>query len=384
MSLVPLFSVILVDLIGFGVVMPILPFYAEAFGASATTLGLLLAVYALMQFCCAPLWGRLSDRIGRRKVLVLTTCGGALSLTILGLANSMVLIFLGRILSGIFAANISVAQAYVADVTPQEERTAKMGMIGAAFGIGFVIGPALGGILSPYGYALPILVAAALSFVNAIHIFLRVPEPARHEAQATANVVHVKILHQRTLRFFVLLNFLFVAGVSQLEAILAFFLMDRFGYGAHQVAYLLVYMALIMAAIQGGVLRRIKGVYDARLLWAGSLVLGLAFMAVTQTVHLIPLLVWLGLASIGRGFAQPALLGIFSRAVPQAQHGAAMGTFQSAASLARVFAPALAGLLYDRAPHLPFLLGGGVIVGIGIFLVLRLGPATNETQFALR
>ena len=146
-SLLILFSVVVLDLIGFGIVVPILPFYAEKYGANATILGLLLMSYAMMQFLFATLWGRLSDRIGRKKVLLLTMGGSVLGLLVLGLANSLALLFAGRILSGIFGANISVASAYVTDVTTPENRAKGMGMIGAAFGIGFILGPALGGAL---------------------------------------------------------------------------------------------------------------------------------------------------------------------------------------------------------------------------------------------
>ena len=175
-SLLILFSVIVLDLIGFGIVIPILPFYAEQYGANATLLGLLLTSYAVMQFLFSPIWGKLSDQIGRKKVLLLTMGGSVLGLLILGLAHSLTLLFVGRILSGAFGANISVASAYVTDVTTPENRAKGMGMIGAAFGIGFILGPAFGGMLSVYGYSVPILAAAGLGAVNVVYAMFRLGE----------------------------------------------------------------------------------------------------------------------------------------------------------------------------------------------------------------
>jgi DHA1 family tetracycline resistance protein-like MFS transporter len=156
-----LFGVVIVDLIGFGIVVPVLPFYADRYGANGTVLGVIIAAYAAAQFVCAPIWGRLSDRIGRRPVMLMTIAGTALSLLFLGLADSVLTIFLARLLGGAFAANVSVASAYVSDVTAAEERTRWMGMLGASFGVGFVLGPAIGGVLAPYGYHVPMLTAAS-------------------------------------------------------------------------------------------------------------------------------------------------------------------------------------------------------------------------------
>ena len=243
-NLLILFSVIVLDLIGFGVVMPILPFYAKQYGANATVLGLLLTSYSAMQFAFSSVWGRLSDRIGRKNVLLFTIAGSAVSLTILGLADSLFLLFVGRILSGVFAANISVASAYVTDVTTEENRSKGMGMIGVAFGIGFLLGPAMGGILSRHGYHAPILTAAGLCALNWIYTFARLPEPSKHHKPE--EVIKTSALSHRPIFMFCTIYFLFTVAVSQLETTFALFMMQRFHYDAMHVAYILALMALIM------------------------------------------------------------------------------------------------------------------------------------------
>lgn len=175
-----LFSVVVVDLIGYGIVVPILPFWAERYGASGFFLGLILASHALMQFLLAPTWGRLSDRIGRRPVMLVTIAGTAFSLLALGFAESLLQIFFARILTGIFGANISVATAYLTDVTEEADRTRWMGMIGASFAVGFTIGPPLGGLLAQLGQGAPMFFAAGLAFINVVWAAWRLVEPERH------------------------------------------------------------------------------------------------------------------------------------------------------------------------------------------------------------
>lgn len=359
-NLLILFSVIVLDLIGFGVVMPILPFYAKQYGANATVLGALLTSYSAMQFVFSSLWGKLSDRIGRKNVLLFTIAGSAVSLTILGLANSLLLLFVGRILAGIFAANISVASAYVTDVTTEENRSKGMGMIGAAFGIGFLLGPAMGGILSRHGYHVPILVAAGLSALNWIYAFARLPEPARHHKPE--EVIKTSVLSHRPILLFCAIYFLFTVAVSQLEATFAFFMMQRFNYDAMHVSYILALMALIMVGIQGGLIRTLTQKYgEPLLLVSGALLLAASFAFVPWSPTVVLLLLPLGFSSVGRGISQPSLMSLVSKKSPPHMRGAVMGTFQASASLGRVVGPVLAGTLFDVSAPLPFYVAGGLM-----------------------
>jgi MFS family permease len=360
--------VVILDLVGFGIVMPILPFYAREFGADATTLGFLLMVYAAAQFVCAPLWGWLSDRIGRRPVMLVTVAGTSLSLLALGLAGSLEWLFLARILGGCFAANIGVASAYIADVTGEDERTRWMGMLGASFGVGFVLGPAIGGLLAPYGYGVPMLVAAglaALNFGQAVFVLREPPSHAQSERSAEAG--RLAVLRDPMIRWLCLSNLLFSIAVTQLETVFAFFMMDRFSYDAREVAFVLVGMAVVMGGIQGGGMKALSARFSERaLVFAGTLLLALAFLGIPESASVALLLAPLGLAAGGRAVVQPSLLSLVSVAADPRSRGVAMGTFQSAASLARVVGPVAAGWLYDREYAAPFWLAAGLLIVVAL------------------
>lgn len=364
-----LLSVVVVDLIGFGVVVPILPFVALEYGASGLELGALLTAYSAAQFAFAPVWGRLSDRIGRRPVLLFTITGTALSLALLGWAPSLGWMYAARLLSGAFAANVSVASAYIADVTDEQERTRWMGLLGASFGIGFTIGPALGGALAPFGLSVPLLAAAGLAAANGVHAFFVLSEPDTRVAQDALEprARRLDVLRDPRLRHLCALYFVFSLAVTQLETVFPFYMDARFGYDASQVAVLLVAMAILMGAIQGGGMRTLSRRFrEPALFVTGSLALGAAFFATPAAPSVALLLVPLAVAAVGRAIAQPALMSLASFAAPPQQRGIAMGTFQSSASLARVAGPLLAGGLYDLSLAWPFLCAGVLALGVGL------------------
>jgi MFS transporter, DHA1 family, tetracycline resistance protein len=378
-----LFAVVVLDLVGFGVVMPVLPFWAQEFGAGALAFGVLQSSYAAAQFVCAPLWGRLSDRIGRRPVLLFTIAGTALAMLATGLAPSLAWLFAARILAGAFAANISVASAYIADVTPPEERTRWMGLLGASFGVGFVIGPALGALLVPYGHAVPMYFTAGLAALNWCVAALRLAEPARHET-AKRSGGRVELLRDPAVRAVVLANLAFSLAVTQLETLFPYLLKDVFGWGARPFALILFAMALVMGAIQGGGMKALSARFAERqLVVSGVALLALGFAGVPLAPGVALLLVALLLAAVGRAVAQPALLSLASQAARPEQRGAVMGAFQSSASLARVFGPALGGLLYGHAIPYPFWLASALLLGIALAArLLPRGAAGRERAAA--
>jgi multidrug resistance protein len=357
-----LFSIIIIDLIGFGIVLPVLPYYADQYGASGLVLGALFTSHAAMQALFAPLWGRLADRIGRRPVMLYTIAGTSVALVILGLSDSLVQLFVGRILTGIFAANISVATAYISDVTEEDERTRWMGMVGASFGVGFLIGPAIGGLLSPYGYGVPMLVAAGMAAVNFAYAVAVLKEPETHRPAALEGAVRLRTLANPAVRNLCLTYFLFTFALTQLETIFAYYLKDTFGVDARGFAAILVLMAFVMVAIQGGAIRRLVARYGEKtLLLFGVALMTLAFFSIPWPGSVGILLVPLVLSAVGRGVSQPSILGMVSFEATPANRGAVMGTFQASASVARVLGPLAAGALYDRHHPAPFLLAGALL-----------------------
>jgi MFS family permease len=359
---------VIVDLVGFGIVVPVLPFLAKQFGASGAELGVLVAAYSAAQFAMAPVWGRLSDRIGRRRVMLLTIAGTALSLLALGLSRSLAAMLAARLLGGAFAGNIGVAAAYIADVTPEAERTRWMGLLGASFGVGFVLGPAIGGALAPFGYSVPMLAAAGLAAANWLQAMLALREPPEHaRAELARPPSRLGALLDPAVRRLCLAWLAFSLAVTQLETIFAYFMMDRFGYGAHQVAFILVGMAVVMGAIQGGGMRALAAHFGERtLVIAGSAALAGSFLVV-PTLHSIGgLLAVLTVCAVSRAVVQPPLMSMASLAATVGNRGAVMGTFQSSGSFARAIGPLLAGALYDRALPLPFVLGSALLLAVAL------------------
>jgi MFS family permease len=296
--------------------------------------------------------------------MLLTIAGTALALLGLGFARSLAWLFVARALGGAFAANIGLASAYITDVTSEQERTRWMGMLGACFGVGFVLGPAIGGLLSPLGYAVPMFAAAGLAGANLVHAALSLREPATH-ASRPEPMGRPAGLRAPLVRRLCLANFVFSLAVTQLETVFAFFMGDRFGYDAREVAVLLIAMAVLMGAIQAGGMKRLSARWSERsLATAGSLLLAAGFLVFPVPGSVALLLVPLALCAVGRAVLQPALMSMVSLAAPAAERGSVMGSFQASASLARMLGPIAAGWLYDRQLAAPFWLAGALLVAV--------------------
>src|SRR5215471_13042601 len=287
-----IFITVFIDLVGFGIVIPVLPFYAEGtkFGATPSQVGLLFASYSIMQLVFAPVLGRLSDKYGRRPVLLVSLLGTALGFLILGFATTLWMLFAGRILDGISGGNISTAQAYIADVTTKENRAKGMGLVGAAFGLGFSFGPAIGGIMSRWGINVPFLFASGLAFANATLLFFTLPEtvtkdhPARASAASARWLQLVAALKQARLALILGIYFLFVVAFSVMTSSFAFFTMFRFGFDAHDTGWLFLYVGMIGALIQGGLIGRlVKRFGEPALVIAGALLFSLSLLAIPLT-----------------------------------------------------------------------------------------------------
>jgi MFS family permease len=315
-----------------------------------------------MQFVFAPIWGGLSDRTGRRPIILFSLAGSALSYFLLGLASSLPALFIARLLAGAAAANIPVAQAYIADTTLPEQRAKGMGMIGAAFGLGFIFGPAIGGALMLYGYSVPAYAAAGLSLVNLAWASWRLPESVR-PGRSRAPLSHP--LQLRQLRRIAavpqatpLLLFLFVTTFSfaNMETTFALLAEDRFAFRPDQIGRLFTYMGLIAAIVQGGLISKlVKRFGEPRLIVVGAFLMAVGLFWTPYGVELGALLVALAALSAGQGLMHPSLTSLLSRSADPAQQGAVLGIAQSLSSLARIAGPIWGGVLYGIAdPAAPY------------------------------
>jgi DHA1 family tetracycline resistance protein-like MFS transporter len=361
--LIVIFTTVFIDLVGFGIVIPVLPFYAEGtvFNATPRTVGLLFASYSVMQLIFSPILGGLSDKYGRRPVLFLSIIGTGIGFLILGLANSLWMLFAGRILDGITGGNISTAQAYIADVTTNEDRAKGMGLIGAAFGLGFIFGPAIGGILSRWGIHVPFFFAAALCFANAVLLYFTLREtvtpdhPARHSAVRGRGLPQlIASLKQPRLAFVLTTYFLFIVAFSIMTTAFSLYTMFRFGYNAQHTGYLFAYVGLIAVIIQGGLIGRlVKRFGELPLVIVGALCFAISLFAVPfvgpAAGGLAALLVGGGVFSMGNSLATPALTSLASKSVGPGEQGTILGVTQSVASLARAVGPFLAAVLINSS-----------------------------------
>ena len=364
-----LWTTVALDLVGFGIVVPILGRYAERFGASGLQVGLLFASFSFAQMICAPLLGRLSDRIGRKPVILISLFGTAVGSVITGAAGVLWVLFVGRVIDGASGASVAVAQGAVTDIAPPEERARLLGLLGAAFGVGFVIGPALGGLAALGGAHVPFYVAAVIAFVNALIAIRRLPETrprARADAQVPRSAAAVRLW---TLA---IAGFVAIVAFSGFEATFSLFADRRFGLTEAGVAAVFVGIGVLLVVVQGGLVRRVAArVGSANALRGGLALNAFGLLALAGATDWPLLILSLTLLTVGQGLVMPNLSTLVSVRVPDHQRGEALGFQQSATALGRVVGPVLAGLLFDRvgipAPYLV----GAALCGFALVVALR-------------
>lgn len=424
-----LFLTAFIDLLGFGLTIPLLPFYAQRYGASAVEVTLLFASYSLMGFLFVPVWGELSDRVGRRPVLLTSIAATCASMVLLGLADSYPLLLLSRVLQGIMTANLSTLQAYIADVTTPEDRGRAMGMIGAAFGLGFILGPFFGGLLSAYSFRAPGFAAAALAALNFALALRNLPEslllrrrsdppsadassgdrsnelalePERFGPKVVGRVLLRQAtlaplreaLRDRSIAMLVVVFFLQTFAFTNLESTFALFAERRFNVGSRETGFLFGYIGLIVVVVQGGVYgklsRRFRELSLARvgMLLVSSAMLLLALLPARPAawsmppsspwefvVRATPLWWILPISSVGNALINPSLTAATSKRGRADRQGSTLGVQQSAGALARVLGPMTAGLAFDRlgasAPMVVAALG----TALAALLVARIPPS---------
>lgn len=362
-SLLIIFLTVFIDLIGFGIVLPLLPRYSEQFGAKGFAIGAIISSFSLMQFFFAPVWGRLSDRIGRRPVLLISLAGSAMSYALFAIAagyqgsTGLMILLASRVFAGICGANLSVASAYIADVTTPENRSKGMGMIGMAFGLGFILGPALGGLSAKmWGLAGPGWVAAsvcAFNFLLACKILVESRQPSSQHAPSRPKWDQwVHTLSQPKLGLLIGLFFLATFCFTAFESTLPLLLDKRFRYDETQISFLFAYCGLVGALVQGGAIGRlVKRFGEQSLIFGSLLVVAVSLVMIPFVPGLIGLLLSLALFSIGSGINRAPTMGLISINSPLNEQGATLGVAQSAGTLARVIGPTIATGLY--AWHLP-------------------------------
>jgi multidrug resistance protein len=347
------FVTVFIDLLGFGIIIPLLPFYAETFGAHAFTVAMLSTSFSLMQFIFAPIWGRLSDRIGRRPIIVFGLLGSCLSYLAFGLATSLTALFAARIFAGIAGANIPTAQAVIADITTPENRAKGMGLVGAAFGLGFIFGPAIGGYLSQFGYATPAFFASALSLANFTAAWFLLPETLKPEHRAIERVGRLDALRAALARphlpLLLLIGFLVVAAFSGFESTFALFAERQYGFGAESIGYVFAFVGVVLVIVQGFLVgRTVKVIGEHHVVPISLAIVAIGLLMIPGTQTVASLLMANGVLAVGMGFNSPALMALISRYTAAEDQGGVLGLTQSLNSLARIVGPMWGGYAFDH------------------------------------
>jgi DHA1 family tetracycline resistance protein-like MFS transporter len=377
--LLPIFLTVVIDLLGFGIVLPLLPLYGREFGASHAVIAAIFISYSGMQFISAPMWGRLSDRIGRRPVILIGLVGSILSYTCFAFAamqETLTLLFISRLTAGVFGGTISTAYAYIADVTPPEERGRGMALIGMAFGIGFTIGPAIGGIGHSLHPTAPGIIAALFSTIAFVFAWRRLVEPTRHVPAPRRNWLDLGAFRSAFsvagVRAILLLGFVAVTCFALMESTLGLLGREEFDFDYWQVGLLFTYLGFFSALAQGMIVRRyMKRVGEYRFVVIGALTLtiGLVLLAVVRDTAL--LIAIAPLSVVGFALITPSLNSLLSRRSKAEVQGGVMGVNQSLQSLARIVGPGIGLPLLGVAVPLPFWVGAG-LMGFCLLLGLQL------------
>ena len=367
-----IFLTIFVNLIGFGIIVPLLPFYAETFGASPVVIGLLFAVFSLCQLIAAPLLGDVSDRYGRRPVLVFSLAGTVVSFVMLALAHSVAMLFLARIVDGLSGGNVSTARAYVADVTEPKDRARAYGLIGAAFGMGFIMGPALSGVLARVSYTAPIWAAAALTLVATAMAWLWLPETVHRARAGTGNPLGYlpELLRRPVMRRVLTIDFIYWFSFAIFQTTFALFAARRFGFDASRTGYLFAGFGVLGAVIQGGFIRPIVRRAGDKATFIAGIVFSVAGLAAAAFAHSVTLFV-LALVplAIGMGFGHPTVSSLISRAGRGDEQGRVQGAAGAVESLGRTLGPVWGSASLQRFGEATPFLTGAMFLSLTLLVV---------------
>jgi len=389
-ALTVIFLTVFIDLIGFGIVLPLLPLYSDHFGASGFVIGMISASFSVMQFLFSPVWGRFSDRVGRRPVILISLAGEAISYAIFAWASQMggewglYLLLASRTFAGICGGNITVVQAAIADVTPPQKRSASMGLIGAAFGLGFIFGPVIGALFARLGLAAPGWAAFILCSANFLLAYMILPETWKPNSEHATGRIQLgqwkQVLRQPHIGLLVSLFFLATFCFACYETTLALLVHRNFNYEAVHVGYLFAFNGIISVFIQGGLIKRlVKRLGEPNLIFLSMLLLGISLL-ILPFFHSLPgLLLGIGLLAIGSSLNRPPTFGLISVLTHSQDQGITMGIAQSAGSLARILGPIFSATLFKENHIIPYVICGmiSVIGGVLAWQLLRKIPKTH-------
>ncbi|MBD3203625.1 MFS transporter [Candidatus Woesearchaeota archaeon] len=376
---ITIFVIMITEVLGFSLILPFLPYYVENFGASPLTYGLILASFSFLQLISSPIMGKLSDHYGRRPMLFFSQLSTFISFIILGLANSLLMVFLSRIVDGLLGSNMTLAQAYISDISTKENRSRAFGLVGVAFGIGFLIGPAIGGTLARIDYSIPSFIAAGFSFITIITTYFFLPETVKRKKDIKFDfkkAFHInefkKYFHNKKISSKLFQFFSYTLTHSIYVTAFAYFASLMFGFKENNIGYLLTYIGFLSIILRGVLLGKLIDIFgEFRLRYAGvfSIFIGMVMLSFLQNI--IFFYIAMTLFAVGSGLSMPLLAGEISRNVSEKEQGAISGVRSSLRSISQIIGPLIGNAMINYFYPGSLGIAAGAVISVAIILMIK-------------